>query len=385
MSAKNGLAVSFRNRGRLVACCVSVMALAMTAVFASSASAVPPIKETYLALGDSLAFGYSQQLFNENEKTGENPKAFEHGYVDYYWKHLKPVLEGVQKVNNGCPGETTDSMIGNGALAAAFGIPGESPCAYHKAGLPLHHEYGGVSQLENTIGTIAGLSAAGKPVTHLTLNIGANDELHAIGKCEAEVKAEFEATGESKYNPEEPPESGKHPGTPEQAVKNCIVASVPGLFKHIIENVGRILTAIREGEKFGGVNYAGPIIFQAGYDPYGNLCGPPATEKVLIPIETCRAAFKMKEGQKEILEGSRNLAALLTGQEKSNLAEPFAVCFADPLPKFNPANKFEPERLQKWTNMVNFSEFEGKKNGPDIHPTLEGYKKLNGIMVSTCG
>jgi hypothetical protein len=384
MSAKNGLAVSFRTRGRLVGC-FAAMVLAIFAVFASSAGAAAPIKENYLALGDSLAFGYSQQLFNENEKAGEPASAFEHGYAHYYWVHLKPALEGVGQVNNGCPGETTDSMIGNGALAAAFEIPGESPCAYHKAGPPLHHEYGGVSQLENTIGTIAGLALAGKPVTHLSLNIGANDELHAIGKCEAEVKAEFEATGESKYNPESPEGSGKHPGSPESAVKNCIVASVPGLFKHIIENTGRILTAIREGSKFGGVNYAGPIIFLDGYDPYGNLCGPPSTATQPVPEATCRAIFKMKEGQKELLEGSRNLAALLNQELKANLAGPFAVCFADPLPRFNPANKNEPTTLQKFTNMVNFTEFEGKKNGPDIHPTLTGYKVLTGVMVKACG
>ena len=30
--------------------------------------------------------------------------------------------------------------------------------------------------------------------------------------------------------------------------------------------------------------------------------------------------------------------------------------------------------------MANFSEYEGKKNGPDIHPTPEGYMKLAKIM-----
>jgi len=361
MSAKNGLAASFRKRGRLIGCCAA-MVLAISAVFASSAGAAAPIKESYLALGDSLAFGYSQQLFNENFPA-EPPSAFERGYAHFYFIHLKPVLEGVQQVNNGCPAETTDSMIGNGPLAGAFGIPGEAPCDYHAKGFPLHHEYGpaGTSQLENTIGTIAGLAAAGKPVTHVTLDIGANDELHAIAKCEAEVKAEFEATGESKYNPESPEGSGKHPGTPEQAVKNCIVQGVPALFKHIIENTGRIFTAIREGEKFGGVNYAGPIILQGNYDPYGNLCGPPSTPGLPLETEACRAAFKMKAGQKEILEGSKNLAALLTIEEEANLAEPFAVCVANPLPTFNPSNRYEPLRLQTLTNMVNFTESNGKK------------------------
>ena len=69
MSATHGLARAAlaqpASRTRLVA------VFALSAVLASTASAVNPIKETYLALGDSLAFGYSQQLFNENLVNGE--------------------------------------------------------------------------------------------------------------------------------------------------------------------------------------------------------------------------------------------------------------------------------------------------------------------------
>jgi lysophospholipase L1-like esterase len=380
MSATNG-STRLRNRGRIVGLALACV-LALSAVLASTAGAAPPpIKEKYLALGDSVAFGYSTQTFNENFPT-ESPSAFEKGYAHWYFLHLKPGKEGVAEINNGCPGETTDSMIGNGALAAAFGIEGESPCAYHKTGFPLHHEYGGEkSQLENVIETMAVNQFSGTPVTHISLNIGANDELHQIAKCEKEIKEEFEKEGKSKYGE-----------TPEKAFFGCIAASVPGLFKHIIENIGRIDTAIREGSKFGGVNYGGPIIFQAGYDPYGNICGPywaqkgpvPAKPAPPLPEEVCRGAFKFKEKQQEYLEGSRALAALLTSEQKKNLA-PFGMCFADPLPVFNPANSAEPYRIQLYTNMTNFSESNSKKNGPDIHPTELGYKKLNSIMVKACG
>lgn len=384
MSATNG-STRPRHSGRMIGLALAVV-FALSALFASSASATPPVTQSYLALGDSLAFGYSTHAFNEN-LPAESPSAFEKGYVNFYFNHLKPAKEGVQLQNKGCPGETTDSMIGNGALAAAFGIPGESPCAYHKAGFPLHSEYGGEkSQLESTIETIAVDQALGKPVTHLSLNIGANDELHAIAKCEAEVKSEYEKEGKSKYGE-----------TPEAAVQGCITASVPGLFAHIIENIGRIDTAIREGEKFGGVNYTGPIVFQAGYDPYANVCGPffatnhegniveePAKPAPPVSTENCRAAFKMKPGQIELLEGSRNLAKVLTQEEEKNLA-PFGMCFADPLPTFNPATTAEPFRLQTYTNMVNFTESNGRKNGPDIHPTETGYKKLATIMEKACG
>ena len=128
-------------------------------------------------------------------------------------------------------------------------------------------------------------------------------------------------------------------------------------------NLGAILTAIREGEKFGGVNYTGPIVFLAGYDPYGAVFTPHV----------------------ELLEGSWNLTVLLTGEEKAHLEAPFGVCYADPINTFNPKNIFEPARLQKYTNMANFTEFEGKKNGPDIHPTKAGYGKLGQIMFAACG
>jgi hypothetical protein len=364
MSAKNGLAVSFRRRSRLIGCAAAVV-FAFAALFAASAGAVVPPTQSYLALGDSLAFGYSQQLFNENEKFGEPPSAFEHGYVNYYWKHLKPLLNHVALQNNGCPGETTDSMIGNGPLAAAFGIPGESPCAYHKVGLPLHHEYGGTkSQLESAIETIAVDAGTGKPVTTITLNIGANDELKAVKACEKEVGEEYVAEGKSKYGGE----------NPEQSVGLCIAAHAKGLFEHILGNIGKSLYAIRNGATFGGVNYTGKIVVQGGYDPYGNVFGTG-----------------------EILKGSNNLAQILNVKEAKLVSdtapeaeeeghEPFGACYANPQPKFNPLKpKLESERLQKWTNMANFSEFEGKKNGPDIHPTPTGYKVLNGVMVTACG
>jgi hypothetical protein len=69
------------------------------------------------------------------------------------------------------------------------------------------------------------------------------------------------------------------------------------------------------------------------------------------------------------------------------------TCIANPLPRFNPISeksgiKFlekEEFRLQTWTNMANTTEFEGKKNGPDIHPTPTGYKQLAAIMRKACG
>lgn len=355
MSATNG---STRPRtGRMVGLALALV-LALSALFASAASATVPVKESYMPLGDSLAFGYSTQKFNENFPT-ESPTAFERGYDHFYFNHLKPGKEGVQEQNKGCPGETTDSMIGNGPLGAALeagaGATTEAPCAYHYlAGLPLHHEYGGTkSQLENALETLyIDQEILAQPVTTLSVNIGSNDQLHQVKACEKEVGEEWEKEGKSKYGGE----------TPTQSFEFCLVAHVEPLFKHILTNLGASLYALRKGAEFGSVNYTGKLVVQGYYDPYG-------------------AVFV--EG-KELLNNSNNLVAALNSEEQAVVGK-FGACYANPQPIFNPRNKREPERLQKFTNMANFTEFEGKKNGPDIHPTPVGYAKLANIMIKACG
>jgi lysophospholipase L1-like esterase len=379
MQAMHGSARPVRSRGRLIGCSMALV-LALGALFASSASAAKTPTQTYLALGDSLAFGYSQQLFNENEKTGESPTAFENGYANVYLKFAnKQNPTPYQLVNNGCPGETTDSFIGNGPVAAgleasAFEAHGEAPCAYHYAsGLPLHHEYGGTkSQLENALETIGVEAALGTPVNKLTLNIGANDELRQVKACEKEVGEEYGKEGKSKYG-----------ANPTEAVENCLKAHVKGLIEHIVKNTAASVYAIRNGSSFGGVNYTGPITFQAGYDPYGNLVpnGEPQIEN--------------GKPQKELLPGSVPLAQLINAEVGKAVTTygGEGTCIADPLPRFNPISvksgikTYEKEefRLQTWTNMANTTEFEGKKNGPDIHPTPTGYKQLAVVMRKACG
>src|ERR1700739_1034839 len=80
----------------------------------------------YLALGDSLAFGYSQKRFEENLPE-ENPKAFETGYVNDFADVVRFVEPKLEIVNDGCPGETTESMI-------------KGPCEYQLE-YPLHHPF----------------------------------------------------------------------------------------------------------------------------------------------------------------------------------------------------------------------------------------------------
>jgi hypothetical protein len=383
MQAMNGFAVPFRRLGG----CVFALALVISALLASGASAAKiPVTHSDLALGDSLAFGYSQQLYNEGEKAGDPATGFEHGYANYYYNGSKAKAAGDQLINDGCPGETTDSMIGNKTLGSVLDpTEGEAPCPYQEAwnafhkngtGGPLHHPYVGKSQLEDALGVIGTEAALGKPVKTVTLNIGANDELHAIAKCEAEAKPSEEAAYIKAL------EEGKSEAEAQKAaeeagkayVKTCIETKATKLFEHILHNIGSIVFALRHGELFGSVNYTGKIVFPGAYDPYGNVFGTG-----------------------ELLTGSFSLASILDFHEKKLLTdegteaaeeghEPFKACFTEVLHTFNPGNATEPTKLQTWTNMANFTEFEGKKNGPDIHATPVGYHEIGGaLMIKQCG
>jgi lysophospholipase L1-like esterase len=472
MQAMNGFGRFGIWRGyRRVGWLIALVALSAMMAAPSMASAKEkkgkPIRETYLALGDSLAFGYSQQLFNENEKTGENPAAFEHGYTNDYFNKINTNGK-LQLVNDGCPGETSESAIGsNPALLSALNeklagkiptpVTGEAPCAYHTVdGLPLHHEYGGSkSQLESAIETIAQEQAAGKRVKVVTLNMGANDELHVLSKVEKEATAKIEAkvaqiaktqvvfhvlkiaeeevktfvveqvtpqafseTGgkEPEFverigtlaaayaashakelaeltnkdageygaaHAKELEELGLTIGTEyatthaaelkaegEAIAKELFDKDVPALFAQIITNITGIVTGLRDGSSFGGVNYRGKIVFQGGYDPFGNVFG----------------TGELNKGSNELAE-QLNLAvrATVTKAIKLKGQKLKPLCYVNPHPSWNPGGSEEPVRLSKWTNMANFTEAAGKKNGPDIHPTPEGYEQLANEMDAACG
>jgi len=285
MQAMHGYATSFRSRGRLIGCCL-VLALALAAAMSIPSMASAQTTEKYLALGDSLAFGFSLQQYHIGEEQGfENPNLFNKGYANVYAKTLNTAAQKEEKSitlqNDGCPGETTGSQIGTnpvvvGTLNAALKkfqeehelppVKGENqskleqekldsgfkkaeeaadkkfkeeyaiakitkselaskeatakatreaqeagvaplgskaPCLYEGSfeafktvgkGGPLHHPYSG-SQLEDALKSI-GFNKEKEnkaPVTTITLNIGPNDELHALGGIEAEVKAKVEA------------------------------------------------------------------------------------------------------------------------------------------------------------------------------------------------
>ena len=114
-------------------------------------------KSQYLALGDSLAFGYNPLLVSPDPTVPTNPNVFV-GYPELTAPRLKLAL-----TNASCPGQSSAGFISLDAL--------DNGCnAARAAGLPLHTDY---------TGTQLGFAVAflqSNPDTRLvTLDLGAND------------------------------------------------------------------------------------------------------------------------------------------------------------------------------------------------------------------
>ncbi len=376
MQAMNGSAVSFRSKGRLVGC-LMVLVLALSAIVLAPgvANAQEPATTTYLALGDSISFGYTAERFNNHFPT-ESPSFFEEGVANDFRKDLGKATEigkSIRLVNDACPGETSNGLIGENpavggetsteSISEVEGNPKEQfpaggyqglgdwhPCKYtFENHLPLHNggyfnpeTFAEVSQLEETV---ASLGSKTSPVKAITLNIGSNDELAAMAQCKEEVGEEFSKEGKSKYG-----------GTPEEAVVNClVVTSINVTTPHIVKNLNDILGVI------DGSGYTGPIVVLGFYNPQSFvLPGSDAHRRCSTSVN--------KAVEEKVIPNFPN------------------VTYANPFPVFNQGRvqtasaKAEKEAICKYTEMCNpnVQTPGGKPEGKDgdIHPTLAGYKAL---------
>jgi lysophospholipase L1-like esterase len=344
---------------RLIGFSAALLLLSATAlaISASAASATtPPPTTTYLALGDSISFGYTEEKFNVNYPN-EAPAFFEEGFTNFFQKDLAKTTEvgkGITLVNDSCPGESSNTLIGeNEAIggktsteAPGTNGPGDyHPCPYHQdEGFPLHNSLGDLSQLEEALSLLKEGSPA-HPVKAITLGIGSNDELAAVAQCEKEVTEEYETTGKSKYGGE----------NPEQAVSICVAnAAEERVFPQIIRNIDDVIGTIDSSEPGGG-HYTGPIVLLGFYNP---------------------DAF--------VLPGSNSLQRALNKAIEEDVLPYFPnVTFANPFPVFNPVEKSEKkqkETICKYTEMCNpnVQKPGGKPAGEDgdIHPTVAGYKAI---------
>jgi lysophospholipase L1-like esterase len=337
---------------RLVGCCMAAVLL-VAALFAASANAKLP-ETNYIGLGDSLAFGYSQQKFEENFPI-ESPAAFEEGYVTLLGKKLhkleKEAGNNLSTINLGCPGEVTDGLIGHNEAFGGGPSAEFDPCAYHNTdGFPLHFEHGSSSQVEAAFGIVSSAPSATKLVT---INIGSNDELKIVHLCE-----------DPKYREEQGYE----------ALTQCILEEAAegghfypgGAFHHIISNTGHAIGAVR------AAGYTGPIALLGFYNP-----------------------------QTFILPGSDILQQVLNENFEETIAGGAfgpGVVYANPFPIINPQGneKMEHKTICRYTEMCNAHDIEVNNkaqeakgepvtNEGDIHPTPKGYKVIANLLFEALG
>ncbi len=128
----------------------------LTALGASAASG--PVYEApqayYLALGDSIAYGFQPA----KARAGLPPSRFNTGYVDVFAARLRTIAPKLRVVNYACPGESTKTFIHGGC-------PGRGDVR------GLHDAYKG-AQLE---AALAFLRAHRGQVSPITLTLWGND------------------------------------------------------------------------------------------------------------------------------------------------------------------------------------------------------------------
>ncbi len=150
-------------RVRIAAICVAVITLVAGALPAAAAPGqYQAPRQFYLALGDSLAYGYEQA----KDTAGATQQTFNTGYVDDFAAAIHTLRPDVGVTNYGCPGETTSSYL--------------SGCAWHAVfGRPLHSDY----STSQEVAALAFLHSHPGQVSPITIDLGANDALGVVNGC----------------------------------------------------------------------------------------------------------------------------------------------------------------------------------------------------------
>src|ERR1700744_667901 len=307
-----------RVRARLLTCVALLAAFAALAL-APAAGAKGP-GSTYLALGDSLAYGYHQAQFqNELKEHGfVNPANFDDGYVDDFGAALKLLNPKLKVVNDGCPGETTETFIKGSGVGPEYCAGGPTGTPFPKAFL--HHAYPG-TQLEDAL-AIAKEAGTGT----ITLDIGANDILQFLGHT-----CGFPATF------------------------SCSEAEVEAEIGHVVTNVGVILAQLRAAAP------KAQIVFVSQYNPSPTVLKPEGrgdatVEALNAAIKSVAAGFGVKFANTARVI---NFSGTHGGPEAGDIPTVCAFTAMCPGGTFNPAS---PEA--------------------DIHTTQAGYAARAGVTLA---
>jgi lysophospholipase L1-like esterase len=309
-------------RARVRAIWVVVLAALGALALAPTAGAAQ-VGNTYLALGDSLAYGYhAAQFKSELESKGfVEPATFNDGYVDDFGATLKLVNPKLQTINDGCPGETSDTFInGSGIAGFCAGGPTGSPFPYAF----LHHPYTPhSSQLADALAILK----ATPNVRPITLDIGANDVLQFLAsRC----------------------------GFPKTFT--CSPAEVEAEFGHIAANVASIL---------GQLHAAAPkaqIVLIGLYNPYPTVLPPPGGDKTTAALNAVLAS----------------VAASVPGASFANPEPPFNPTVLTGTPESG-----DLPTICAFTAMCPGGTFNPASPNADIHPTKLGYAVMAGVVGVT--
>jgi lysophospholipase L1-like esterase len=292
--------------------------------------ASPALSNDYVALGDSIAYGYQSALFASTP----NPAAFNFGYADHFGTYLQRTNSSLGVSNFGCPGETTDSLLSGFNPAASLCGKASSPFPY---GL-LHVPYGaGNTQLQAAKSYLTAHPGSGGTQPVVSLDIGANDLLDFMASC----------------------------GFPAPSASTCIASGLGGEFAHITGNINATLIQLHQAAP--NARY----IVMGLYNPYpllvnvGGLSG-----------DTAIAQLNSQIKQIAVNNGARFVDPLPTfnpsgaagGSETGDLATICALTGmcpggATPFPLgYNPGGP-----------------------GADIHPSKKGYAALASLFESASG
>jgi lysophospholipase L1-like esterase len=314
------MSVLQRSRARLLAC-LALALCALGALTLAPAANAAHVGNTYLALGDSLAYGYhAAQFKGELESKGfVEPSTFDHGYVDDFGAALRLTDPKLQIVNDGCPGETTETFI-NGS-----GIPGY--CAGGPTGTPfpyafLHHPY---TPYSSQLADALAILKENPEVSPITLDIGANDVLQFLAS-----KCGFPATF------------------------SCSPAEVEAEFGHIAANVYSILTQLH------GAAPKAQIVLLGLYNPYPTVLPAPGGDTTTAALNAALSSVALAVPNTSFAnpEPAFNTSIVTHAPETTDLPTICAFTAMCPGGTFNPTSP-----------------------NADIHPTTLGY----GVMASILG
>jgi lysophospholipase L1-like esterase len=169
--------------------------LLFTGVYCSNLIAGNESNYTYLALGDSVAFGLNPLLLPTSPSQPlPSPSVFV-GYPEEI-AVLAHLAQSKKEVNASCPGETSGSFVTAGAPDYGCNFAGPQGQPPFKGWVGLHTDYSG-TQLQFAIDQLS----SNKHIDLVTLGIGSNDLLLALACGAGDPRPACQAPGQPKDIP----------------------------------------------------------------------------------------------------------------------------------------------------------------------------------------